>query len=297
MEIVRPPILETVPISGPVSVAIREFKLDAFTYPWHRHPEVELTWILEGGGLRYVGDSVEPFQAGDFCLLGAHLPHAWLSLKNAAPGRVRSLVVQFDPARLGAGLLHLPELAGIARLLQRAAHGLSFDQKCGQWLRRKLTSRATSLLQFTALLEILDELAMHPDARPLSLAPWTVDRRAASDPRFRRVLAYLGDHVGGPIAQAEVARLVGLSPAAFSRFFQRAMGKTFQSYVTDLRLSMACRQLLETDRTVSEVAYAAGFGNLSNFNRSFRQRRGMAPREFRRLSMRSVPEARNAVDL
>jgi len=283
METARPPLLESVPMAGPVSVAVREFELPAFTHPWHRHPEVELTWIIEGSGLRYVGDSVEAFQAGDCCLLGAHLPHAWLSPKDAGPGRVRSLVVQFDPIRL-EGLLQLPELTSIVQLLQRAAHGLAFDASCGNRLRQKLSPCTTALSRLNAVLEILDELAAQPNARPLSLAPWAEQRRAASDARMRRVLAHLSDHVDGPIAQKDVARLIGLSPAAFSRFFQRAMGKTFQSYVTDLRLDLACRHLLETGCTVSEGAYAAGFGNLSTFNRVFRERRGMAPREFRRLS-------------
>ncbi|MCX6969456.1 MAG: helix-turn-helix domain-containing protein, partial [Verrucomicrobia bacterium] len=44
----------------------------------------------------------------------------------------------------------------------------------------------------------------------------------------------------------------------------------------------ACRQLLESKRTISEIAFDVGFGNLSNFNRAFRLARGMAPGEFRR---------------
>src|SRR5580692_12119407 len=100
MELICDPIFEEVPFVGPVSVAVREFEFPAFRFPWHRHPEVELTWILEGSGLRCVGDSVEPFQAGDFCLLGPNLPHAWLSAPTKTSGRARSLVIQFDPARL-----------------------------------------------------------------------------------------------------------------------------------------------------------------------------------------------------
>lgn len=285
MKSIRAPLLEMVPLAGPASVTIREFDLPAFTYAWHRHPEVELTWIIEGSGLRYVGDSVESFQAGDFCLLGAHLPHSWRSRKKAG-SRARSLVVQFDPSRFGEKFLHLPELAGVTRLLQRAARGLSFNPARGRQMRLKLLACTTPLARFTALLEILGELASFRSPPPLSLAPWTEDRRAAADPRLQRVLTYLDNNVSESIVQGKVAGLVGLSPSALSRFFKRAMGKTFQAYVTDLRLGLACRQLLETDCTVSEAAYAAGFGNLSNFNRCFRVRRGMAPREFRRLSFR-----------
>lgn len=280
------PLLEDIPLPGTSSVAVREFNPPAFTLPWHRHPEVELTWIMEGEGLRHVGDSVEPFGPGDFCLIGANLPHCWLSTKPPKPGtRARSLVVQFDPTRFGATFWALPECARIARLLERAAQGLCFDKNLGDRLTAAWASASTPILRMTALLTALGELAEIAEARPLSLAGWTQTDRAEADPKLRRVLAYLGENLGETISQAAVARLVRLSPPAFSRFFRRSMGKTFQSYLTDLRLGLACRQLLETDRRVSEIAYAAGFGNLSNFNRAFRNSRNVSPREFRARSL------------
>ena len=282
MQLSHQPLLERIPLLGPASLAVREFRAPAFEYPWHQHPEIELTWILKGSGLRYVGDSVEPFHAGDFCLLGANLPHTWLSSDGAPGATVLSLVVQFNPALWGKELFHLPEFARIAGLFDSAACGLSFDGAFAARMRRKMFRRASPLRQFTALLEILEELAAHPGARPLALAPWPHGRRAASDSRLRTVLAYLSESSGGPVSQADAARLVRLSPAAFSRFFRRSVGKTFQAYLTDLRLSEASRQLLESERTISEIAFDAGFGNLSNFNRSFRIARGMSPGQFRR---------------
>lgn len=282
------PLLERIPLSGSASLAIREFKAPAFRYPWHQHPEIELTWILKGSGLRYVGDSVESFRAGDCCLLGANLPHSWMSATKAGT-TVRSLVVQFEPTRWGTTLLQLPEFSRIADLFVRSARGLCFDEALAERLRVKLCHRTSPLLQFTALLEILEALAADPNARMLTLAPWSRGRRASSDSRLSAVLAYLARNATGRVSHAEAARLARLSPAAFSRFFRRAVGKTFQAYLTDLRLSEACRQLLESGRTISEIAFNVGFGNLSNFNRSFRLARGMPPGEFRRQALASTP--------
>lgn len=287
MELPALPLLERIPLSGPASLAVREFKVPAFRYPWHQHPEIELTWILKGSGLRYVGDSVEPFHVGDFCLLGSNLPHTWLTSEPEPGTMVRSLVVQFDPERWGKEFLRLPEFAGIAGLLHRASYGLSFEASVAARIRRKIFRQAPSLRRFTALLEILDELGQS-NARPLSLAPWVRRSRRPADSRLDAVLAYLSENAGGLVSQADAARLVRLSPAAFSRFFRRMVGKTFQSYLTDLRLSEACRQLVESNRTISEIAFDVGFGNLSNFNRAFRLARGMAPGEFRRQVVRSV---------
>lgn len=279
-------LIEDVPLTGAVSVAVREFDLTAFTHPWQRHPEVELTWILEGEGLRHVGDSVEPFKAGDFCLIGANLPHAWLSRKSSrGNGRARSLVVQFDPARFGEAFWALPEFAKIVRLMNRASRGLCLDRALGERLAKRFASGEAPLMRLTALLEVLHAISRSPGARALSLSTWKNPERSGADPTVRRVLAHLSEHAGQPVSQADVARLAGMSPSAFSRFFRREVGKTFQVYLADLRLGIACRQLLETDRRVSEIAFAAGFGNLSNFNRLFHRSRGVAPREFRRRAL------------
>lgn len=278
MQLRSAPLFEHVPLYGSASVTVRKFQYQAFRYPWHQHPEIELTWIIKGSGLRYVGDSVEPFHAGDFCLLGRNLPHTWLSPENET-GPVRSLVVQFDPVRWGA-LLELPEFARIADLFERAMRGLWFDAALADRTRTKMLRRGSPLGQFSTLLEILEELADNVDSRTLAFAPWG-RKKTHPDPRMRTILEYLTKNRGGSITQKEAARMVRLSPAAFSRFFRRSVGKTFGAYLTDLRLSDACHRLLETNDTISRIAYDAGFENLSTFNRSFRQARGISPREFR----------------
>ncbi|MGH8017870.1 MAG: AraC family transcriptional regulator [Opitutaceae bacterium] len=278
------PLREDVPLIGPVSVTFRRFDLPAFTYPWHFHPEVELTWILEGNGLRHVGDSIRPFDAGDCCLLGANLPHTWLSSRTTSTPRARSFVVQFDPKRFD-DLLRLPEYSRVAQLLRKASCGLRFEPDLGRRLLRRLRSRAKALSRLSMLWEILDTLANCADVESISTRSWPDGRSVERDPSLSRVLAILSEQEGGHITQADVAASIGMTPSAFSRFFRRAMGRSFQDYATGLRLGLACRQLLDTDLNVSEIAFASGFGNLSNFNRAFRIRHGMTPSEFRRESL------------
>ncbi len=282
MKLRKPPIRETVPLDGPSSLAIREFRRPSFADPFHEHPEVEMTWILRGSGLRYVGSSVEPFHAGDCCLIGPRLPHAWLSAPGRSPGGVRSLVVQFDPAGWG-GLLDLIEFAPVADLLARAQAGLHFPKLAAERWRALMKPSATPVERWISLLRLLDGLAREGAARPLCASPAAFSRR--TDRRLRDVLAHLADHASETVRQSDAARIARLSPAAFSRFFQRNTGRTFSAYLTELRIGEACRQLVESGRSITEIAFSSGFANLSTFNRAFRHLRGMPPGQFRRSAI------------
>ena len=53
--------------------------------------------------------------------------------------------------------------------------------------------------------------------------------------------------------------------------------------IIDIRLGYAARMLVDTSSGISEICYACGFNNLSNFNRIFKAKRGYTPRDFRAL--------------
>ena len=81
----------------------------------------------------------------------------------------------------------------------------------------------------------------------------------------------------------DLASLVGMAPSAFSRFFKQHTNRTLVDFIIDTRLGNAARMLVDTTSSISEICYACGFNNLSNFNRMFKTRRGYTPRDFRTL--------------
>ena len=83
------------------------------------------------------------------------------------------------------------------------------------------------------------------------------------------------------ITVAEVADRVDFSESHFMRYFKENMGTSFIDYLRDYRLTMAARLLLVSDDTILSVAEEVGFENLSNFNRAFKKKYGVTPREYR----------------
>ncbi len=278
----RDPRWERVPLQETGSFAVREFRQARFDYPWHQHREAELTLIVRGSGLRYVGDSAEEFASGDLCLLAGGLPHSWRSPAQG-PAGVYSIVVQFDPAKWGEAFWQLPEMRGVARLLARAARGLQFLGPVRGQVAAQLVELAAQppRRRLLPLLGVLQQLAEARTARSLALVPRQQEASPVSG-RIKAVLEQIHRHYDEPLSQSALARRHHLSASGFSRCFRRAIGKTFVAYVSDLRLSAACRLLLETEATVADIAFRVGFGNLSNFNRCFRGARGVTPRDFRR---------------
>src|SRR5690606_28485648 len=66
-------------ISNPVyhSFSVRHEVADDFGKIWHYHPELELHFTIKGEGVRFIGDNISNFSAGEVILLGENLPHTW----------------------------------------------------------------------------------------------------------------------------------------------------------------------------------------------------------------------------
>ncbi len=268
--------------SRQASFAYRVKSSSSFPFKWHFHPEYELTFILESSGARFVGDSNESYKDGDLVLLGPNLPHTWLS-DPALPAdlRHRAIVVHFAVDFLGAAFNSSPEMVEISDLLGRAARGLHFGSRLAAEAGAKmvLMKKQEGLERLVSLLDLLQGLT--PGGRSLSSSAFVPSNRERDLRRIDRVCAYINDRYHGRLSQPEVADVAGMTPQAFSRFFRKTVGKTFVDYLAELRVSQACRLLIETDHSVVEISLRSGFNNLSNFNRRFRKLRGQSPRRFR----------------
>ena len=135
------------------------------------------------------------------------------------------------------------------------------------------------------LVTIVGSLVMHPrDLTPIAsrhVAEADGNGKAAAPRRVDRVIDWLQRHLAEDLRVDDAAKLAHVSPAAFSRWFKREVGKTFTAYVNDLRFGAACVRLRQTDRPVQTIAADCGFATMSHFNRQFRLRAGITPRAYR----------------
>jgi AraC-like DNA-binding protein len=242
---------------------------------------MEFTIITRGTGMRYVGDHIEPFAAMDCVLLGSHLPHCWME-RGAYDGYVMQFRIPPEhPFRRADGA------AALRELFAAAEHGQRFDAataRAALALLRRITvastlARAGLLLELFALLH---SALKKRRAVPLSRARVGVGAEAASRPRLEAAVQWVLDNFTQPFTLDEAVRRSAMSRATFCRQFRRYTGKTFIAFVTDARLAHAHQLLTQTSQSISEIAYASGFGSLSRFNTAFRSKFHHAPRDLRK---------------
>jgi len=87
-----------------------------------------------------------------------------------------------------------------------------------------------------------------------------------------------------PIGLDDAAAYAGISPFHFLRLFSQVLGVTPHQYLVRSRLRHAARRLAGDDSPVTDIAYDVGFGDLSNFVRTFTRAAGTSPLRFRRAS-------------
>ncbi len=100
--------------------------------------------------------------------------------------------------------------------------------------------------------------------------------------RLDRVLEHIAAHFHERLTMGKLAGLSGLSLSQFERRFREAFGQTPSRFITRFRLTRAGQLLVETDRTLSDIALSCGFYDHSHFTRVFRDMFGLAPGAYRK---------------
>ena len=131
----------------------------------------------------------------------------------------------------------------------------------------------------------LEEIAYELAGAAVRLAKQEAVGTRSTDARHHRrvsnVLRHLEREISAPHSIAELASLACLSPYHFLRTFKEVTGTTPHRWLTRARLRDAARRLATGCERVTQVALDAGFGDLSNFVRSFRAEFGVSPRAYR----------------
>lgn len=109
-----------------------------------------------------------------------------------------------------------------------------------------------------------------------------------SDDLVYQVVSYLARNYTEEVTLTSMAKDLGVSPYVLSRVFSSTFHINFNQYLNDLRLNYACTMLIHTDHSITDIYLNAGFESQRTFNRVFKERFHMSPRDYRTQN-RPVP--------
>jgi AraC-like DNA-binding protein len=254
-----------------------------FDFPLHYHEEYELNLILNAGGAkRIVGDHIEVIDEVELVLVGPNLYHAWFTHKCQSD-QITELTIQFHKDLFEDRLLRRNQLSFIKTMFDKAQRGLLFSRDTIERLQPRLLQleQKNGFDSVLELFSILHDLSTSRNMRTLSDTGSDNEQFNYNSRRIEKVFEYMNANYSRPITLMEVAKVANMPEASFSRFIKKRIGSTFIDSLNEIRLGHATRMLIDTTHNVAEVAYKCGFNNISNFNRTFKKRKGCTPKEFR----------------
>jgi AraC-like DNA-binding protein len=281
------PDLEVVQIGRAESFKAWEHGYPFRTVRWHFHPEFELHHVVATTGRYFVGDFIGNFAPGNLVLTGPNLPHNWVS--HLPPGTevpLRSRVLQFSETFIRDATQLLPELAAVVPVLEASRRGALFSAETATRVAPMMADliRASEVRRIELFMSIVGTLSRAQGIRPLTSESYHPDPSGFMATGINEALAHISSHLAEPFSEKDLAEISRLSPSGFSRSFKRHTGMALSQYVNRLRINLASQLLMsEAAMSVTDICFAAGFKNISNFNRQFLRHKSMSPSRFRAL--------------
>ncbi len=256
------------------------------TYPMHWHDEMEIVYVESGEFEEYIDLEKYHVRQGDIILVDPCTLHSFRNIENVRT-KFRTLIFNFNmltsnntdacsikyftpfldkmyisPIIISADAPHYPELLECIKDLINA-----YDSK-GDFFEIRIKAGLFNLFH------ILFSHFLEPEIKETNVKDNTTRN-------IKTILDYIDENYMNPITIEELAESVNLSKHYFMRFFKKYMGMTCIEYINDYRLNIATNLLLTTGLQITEVAAKIGITNLSYFNRIFKKKYNMTPKEYR----------------
>jgi AraC-like DNA-binding protein len=281
------PIFEKINHPKDQSFYLEEVAKPYFIDQWHSHPEIEILYISQGNGIKYVGDSINSFFPGEIVIIGSDTPHVWSSnseyLNSDSKLNSKAICIQFKENFFGKSLLEIPEAYKILELFARAYRGIQFINSTQDVLIEQITALPCriGMDKLIGLLKILDIMSISEDFKYLS-SPYYSSRKINSEDkdRMETIFRFVIQNYSKKIMIEEISSMVHLTPPSFCRYFKSRTTKVFSYFVNEVRIGNACKMLIENKYNISQICFESGFYHLSNFNRQFKKIKGITPSEF-----------------
>lgn len=247
---------------------------------WHYHPEIELTYIVQGRGLRFVGDSILPYYDGDLVLIGSNMPHHWVSSDSDNDRLQKAIVIQFPISIFS----YFPECIHLVNWLVNATRGFQFVSPDSGVIQRLLDfENLAAAERIGSLMTLIEHLQLDDNSHELASEAFLAKtEKEQQQKKISKTNTYILENLDKSLTVDHMAEFTKMVPQSFCRWFKKATGHSFITFLNISRIESVCQQLLCTELSVQQIAFDNGFESLSHFNRTFKKLKRTSPQLYRK---------------
>ena len=253
--------------------------------PWHWHEELELGYLEKGTSIITTVNAEYTIHQGDGFFINTNVMD---TKRNAVPGHTALEINHiFHPVFL---FFHFK-----SRFETKYLNPILKNRQIEVHIIRHGTSSGNAIL---SNLMKLKELQKNPDVeiqtRNLLSETWLLLQEelrinfhgticlSENENRLRNMLLFIHTHYSEKLTLEEIASNASLSVREAQRCFQRILHQSPYEYLISYRLNNAKKMLLETNDSITEIAFHCGFSDASYFSKTFRKDTGFTPMEYRK---------------
>ena len=253
---------------------------ESFDTSVHSHDFWEMTYISEGQGNHISGDNVIKVSKGDLFMVPLGVTHVFRpdSFGSKTPLVVYNFIIAMEELKNflrsypgGKELETLLKIKEWKRYHDDSGRYYDLFQRMHFEFSANLPGREARL--YHGLMELL--LFFYDEETS------TYKESTKTANYLQEVLSTMHSDYYLPLRVKDMALKMGVGERQFQRIFQMQTNMTFKEYLQGIRMNQACRLLTYTNRKVIDIAASVGYHDLPYFNKLFKEKIGMSPREYR----------------
>ncbi|MEL1239577.1 AraC family transcriptional regulator [Flavobacterium flavipallidum] len=247
----------------------------------HQHEEIQISYILKGRGTLIIGDSINEYKEEDILVIGENIPHVFRTDQNSSSSS-EMLTLFFTKNSFGKDFFSLNDLSDVDDFFKKSEYGMKVLTKKEKIALLFFKLRNQNKIQrISSLLKILNHIVL---AQTNSLSSFVSRKKYTEDEgrRMNDVFNFAISSFDKAITLEEVAEKANMTKNAFCRYFKKRTNKTFFQFLIEIRIENACKMLHHNkDLSISTISELSGFQDIANFNRKFKELKGISPSQFR----------------
>ena len=267
-------------------VACYQDDLSVNQVPWHWHEELEAVIVTEGALLLGCGSEQYAVHAGEGFFINSGIIHGCWDY-NGSHCRIHSIV--FHPRLIGGTPDSVYFQKYLYPLMDNRITGSLLLSPKSPWqaeILRHIESAWQSVHQepsgyeFEVWHHLSNIILLLHHNLPTGITSSNL-KSLRDAQRIKVMLQFIHEHYAERITVAEIANRASISDSECLRCFRATLRLTPIQYLRQYRIQQASNLLRSTQETVSTIAHACGFDDLSFFAKTFRALKGVAPSQYR----------------